>query len=85
MNNEFPRRNRLDLNTSAEKAIYDAIQEVEKAGADPKLTDVVVMLGKAKDLLSDYVDDKIKIDSKPKIDRVTADFISGATDAGFDD
>lgn len=54
----FPRRNRLDLNTVAEKAIYDAIQEVEKVGADPKLTDIVVMLGKAKELLSDFVDDK---------------------------
>lgn len=58
MGNETPRRNRLDLNTPAEKAIYDAIQEVEKVGADPKLTEVVVMLGKAKDLLSDYVDGK---------------------------
>jgi len=58
MENEIPRRNRLGLNTPAEKAIYDAIQEVEKVGADPKLTDVVVMLGKAKDLLSDYVDGK---------------------------
>jgi hypothetical protein len=58
MGNEIPRRNRLDLNTPAEKAIYDAIQEVEKVGADPKLTDVVVMLAKAKDLLSDYVDCK---------------------------
>ncbi len=58
MENEIPRRNRMDFNTPSEKAIYDAIQEVEKAGADPKLTDVVVMLGKAKDLLSDYVDGK---------------------------
>ncbi|SDZ90443.1 hypothetical protein SAMN05443667_101235 [Flavobacterium gillisiae] len=53
---EFPRRNRLDLNTPAEKAIHDAIQEVEKVGADPKLTDIVIMLGKAKDLLSDFID-----------------------------
>lgn len=58
MGNEIPRRNRLDLNTPAEKAIHDAIQKVEKVGADPKLTDVVVMLAKAKDLLSDYVDGK---------------------------
>lgn len=58
MGNEIPRRNRLDLNTPAEKAIHDAIQEVEKVGADPKLTDVVIMLVKAKDLLSDYVDGK---------------------------
>jgi hypothetical protein len=58
MENETPRRNRLDLNTPAEKAIYDAVQEVEKVGADPKLTDVVLLLSKAKDLLSDYVDGK---------------------------
>jgi len=55
---EFPRRNRLDLNTPAELAIYEAIQEVEKVGADVRLTDVVIMLGKAKDLLSDFVDSK---------------------------
>ena len=79
MENEIPRRSRLDLNTPAEKAIYDAIQEVEKIGADPKLTNIVVMLGKARDLLSDFVD------SKPTLDKVTAAFISGETDAGFDD
>lgn len=61
---EFPRRNRFDLFTPAEKSIYDAIQEVEKIGADPKLTDIVVMLSKAKDLLSDYVDDKLKNENK---------------------
>ncbi len=55
---DFPRRNRLDLNTPAELAIYNAIQEVEKEVADPRLTEVVVMLGKAKDLLSDFVDSK---------------------------
>lgn len=58
MENEIPRRNRLDLNTPAEKAIYEAIQEVEKVGADTKLTEVIVMLGKARNLLSDYVDGK---------------------------
>lgn len=56
----FPRRNRLDLNTPAEKAIYNAMQEVEKVGADPKLTNVIVMLVKAKNLLSDFVDDNTK-------------------------
>jgi len=29
----FPRRNRLDLNTPAELAIYNAMREVEKCGA----------------------------------------------------
>lgn len=52
------RRFRLDLHTPAELAIYNAVQEVEKLGADVRLTDIVVMLGKTKDLLSDYVDSK---------------------------
>ncbi|MEI8142878.1 MAG: hypothetical protein WCG90_08435 [Chitinophagia bacterium] len=58
MDNEIPRRNQLYLNTEAEKAIYDAIQEVEKVGVDPKLTDIVVMLANAKEKLSDYIDGK---------------------------
>lgn len=56
MNNEFPRRSRLDLNTPAERAIYDAMQEVEKVGADTRLTEAVILLSKARDLVADYVD-----------------------------
>lgn len=56
MENEIPRRNRLDLNVPAEKAIYDAMQEVEKLPADVKLTEAVTLLAKAKDLVSDFVD-----------------------------
>lgn len=51
------RRTRLDLMTESEKAIYNAMQEVEKVGAHPKLTEVTTMLSKAKDLLGDYLDD----------------------------
>lgn len=58
MENEFQRRSRLDLNTPAEKAIYDAMQEVEKLPADVKLTEAVTLLAKAKDLVSDFVDAK---------------------------
>jgi hypothetical protein len=53
---ETPRRNRLDLYTPAETAIHLAIQEVEKAGADVKLTQAVQKLIEAKELVSDYVD-----------------------------
>lgn len=53
------RRNKLYENTSAEKAIYDAMQEVEKVGADVRLTEAVMLLAKAKDLVADYVDEKI--------------------------
>lgn len=56
MGAEIPRRNRLDLNTPAEKAIYNAMQEVEKLGANVKLTEAVALLGKAKNLVGDYVD-----------------------------
>jgi hypothetical protein len=53
---EIPRRNRLDLNTLAELAIHNAMEEVEKAGADVKLTEAITLLAKAKDLVSDFVD-----------------------------
>ena len=53
---DFPRRNQLDKCTPAELAIYNAIEEVEKAGADVKLTDAIIKLQEAKDLVSDFVD-----------------------------
>lgn len=57
---ETPRRNRLDLNTPAELAIYNAMQEVENVGADAKLTEAVILLSKARELIADYVD-KIEV------------------------
>lgn len=54
-----PRRNRVDLMTSAELAIREAVDRVETMGADARLTEVVVMLQEAKDKLSDFVDDKL--------------------------
>lgn len=56
MEYETPRRNRLDLNTPAEKAIWEAMQEVEKTGAHPLLTDAINMLKQAKEKVSDFVD-----------------------------
>ena len=50
------RRNRLDLNTPAELAIRNAVNEVEKAGADVKLTLAVIKLEEARCLVADYVD-----------------------------
>lgn len=40
--------------TPAEHAIYNAIQEVEKFGAHQKLTEVVILLGNARALISDF-------------------------------
>jgi hypothetical protein len=44
--------------TSGEAAIHKAVQTVETMGADPKLTQVVVLLGEAQELLADYVDER---------------------------
>lgn len=62
MPDNTPRRLRLDLNTGGELAIFNAVQEVERMGADPRLTEVSEMLLKAKNLLSDYVDSEIDKD-----------------------
>ena len=53
---DFPRRNRIDLNTKAELAVSNAIKEVEEVGADVSLTNAVIKLMEAKTLLSNYID-----------------------------
>ncbi len=53
---EFPRRNRIDLLSPAEKAIYDAQQAVERAGADPRLTKATILLSEAGEAVADYID-----------------------------
>lgn len=56
------RRNRLDLMSPAETAIQNAIWEVEKIGADVRLTKAVNQLSDAKSLVSDFIDDQEKQD-----------------------
>src|SRR5574343_1295880 len=51
------RRNRLDLNTPSELAIYNAMGEVEKIGADERLTNALIKLKDAKELVANFVDD----------------------------
>jgi hypothetical protein len=51
-----PRRARIDLLTPAETAIRNALIQVEKVGADVKLTDAVILLTKAQDLVADYIE-----------------------------
>lgn len=48
----------MDLNTPAEKAIHDAVQKIEEIGADVRLTDAINLLWKAKDLVSDFIDEQ---------------------------
>lgn len=47
---------RIDMRhwSEAERAIYDAMQAVERAGASPALTDAVTLLGKARDRVADH-------------------------------
>jgi hypothetical protein len=54
--NIIPRRIRLDLMKPAELSIYNAVQEVEKLGADVLLTEAVNLLQQARDKVSDHID-----------------------------
>jgi hypothetical protein len=56
MVNGFPRRQRINLYTPAEKAIAEAVDVVERAGCHPLLTDAVVLLQQAKDKVADFVE-----------------------------
>ena len=53
---DIPRRIDRTRHTPAERAITDAMHAVEEAGAHPLLTDAVILLGKARDRVADYVD-----------------------------
>lgn len=53
---EFPRRSRMDQFSPAEKAIWDAAQAVEAMPADVRLTNAVVLLGRAREYVADFVD-----------------------------
>jgi len=58
---EFPRRNKLYECTPSELAISKAIEEVEKIGAHVKLTEVIIKLIEARELVSDFTDDTLKL------------------------
>lgn len=53
---EFTRRITIDLNKPAELAIRNAMLEIEKLPADVRLTDAIVKLDEARNLVADYVD-----------------------------
>lgn len=58
MSDVVPRRSRVDQYVPAETAIREAMLAVEAMPADERLTDAVVLLGKAKDAVADFVDGK---------------------------
>lgn len=53
---QIPRRHCLDLNTPEELKIRSAINAVEQLGADPILTECVILLSQARERLADYID-----------------------------
>jgi hypothetical protein len=53
----IPRRIDMQRWSPAERAIYDAAQAVEAMPADARLTQAVLLLGKARECVADYVDD----------------------------
>jgi len=53
---DFPRRNCIYLLEPEEKTIYDLVQDVEKMGCHPLLTEVVTLLGTARDRLADWLE-----------------------------
>lgn len=58
MENDIPRRNKIDLYSDAELAIHKAMEEVEKLGASESLTNAIVKLNEAKNLVADFIDNK---------------------------
>jgi hypothetical protein len=57
METKTPQKNHRAQNTLAEHAITQAVAEVEKIGADVRLTEAVILLVKAKGLIGDYIDE----------------------------
>lgn len=53
---EYPRRNDMTRWCSTERALQNAIDEVEEMGCDQRLTAAVVLLGEAKNRVADFVD-----------------------------
>jgi hypothetical protein len=54
---DWPRRNCRDLWIPAEKAIQDTVDLVEGLGAHPALTEAVILLGQARDKISDWAEE----------------------------
>lgn len=56
MTNEIPRRAYVEKWSVGEAKIREAVEAVETMGADLRLTEAVVLLGKAQDKVADFVD-----------------------------
>lgn len=56
---DIPRRIRIDLQTPAEAAIRAAVDAVEAVGCDPRLTEAVLLLDRARGMVADVVDNVV--------------------------
>lgn len=56
---KIPRRICIDLLTPPEVALYKALAAVEEAGADPLLTDAVILIQQAREKVAEYVDRRL--------------------------
>lgn len=54
---QIRRRNRVDLMYPVELAMFKAMQELEKIGADVKLTKAGDLLKQASDIISDFLEE----------------------------
>lgn len=57
--NTNPRRFNLAFCSASELAIKKAMQEVERLGADDKLTEAIMLLTDAHTIVSDFIDNSI--------------------------
>lgn len=63
---DIPRRIRIDKLVPAETAIKKATDLVEELGADPRLTEAVNFLSKARMLVADVVDERAAEEPNPE-------------------
>jgi hypothetical protein len=59
MEKDFSRRARLDLMRPIELKIYKVMEEVKRMPADMRLTEAAILLDKARNLVSDFIDEKL--------------------------
>lgn len=59
---EIPRRAKVYEWCDAERAIQGAIDAVEAMAADVRLTDAVVLLGRARERVADFVDGVVSLE-----------------------
>lgn len=64
----IPRRIRLDHNTKIELDIRNIVHEVERLGADEKLTHAINKLHEARELIADYIESHTTHDKGKEVD-----------------